>query len=403
MGSSLRRLAPPMMFALGLAAMFAAERGLWANLTLATLLAAWIWAAIFAYGDRKRQRAPQPRTFAETEAQAREQRRLTAYLNLSPAPLLMLDGDGRLNAVNRAARRLFACHDRIPDPPDGLLDAIDAAKPGRSASVMLDLNGETRAFALATGDLVVGGEGLRIAALVDIDAELRAAEASALRDLLQVLSHEIMNALTPIASLGRTAADMLAEREDAELDAARDAVETVARRAEGLERFTASYRDLARLPPPVLGRVMVRPLFEDLARMFAARWPKATLTVAVERASATLLADADQLHAALWALLQNAAEASGGAGQVTIEAESVPGGLAIMVADDGPGVAAHARDDIFRPFFTTKASGSGVGLALVRQIMHAHQGTARLIEAPRGAAFLLELPSDPTVTIRQAG
>lgn len=137
--------------------------------------------------------------------------------------------------------------------------------------------------------------------------------------------------------------------------------------------------------------------------MFAARWPKATLTVAVERAPATLLADADQLHAALWALLQNAAEAGGGAGQVTIEAESVPGGLAIMVADDGPGVAAHARDDIFRPFFTTKASGSGVGLALVRQIMHAHQGTARLIEAPRGAAFLLELPSDPTVTIRQAG
>ena len=77
MGSSLRRLAPPMMFALGLAAMFAAERGLWANLTLATLLAAWIWAAIFAYGDRKRQRPPQPRTFAETEAQAREQRRLS--------------------------------------------------------------------------------------------------------------------------------------------------------------------------------------------------------------------------------------------------------------------------------------------------------------------------------------
>jgi signal transduction histidine kinase len=388
----LSHLAPLLLlFLLGTAALFAAERRLWANVTLALLLALWLCAAILLRARRDANVPPPPALPPHLAEQAREQRRLTAYLNLSPAPLVTLDGDGRLYAVNRAARRLFACEDRVPGPPAGLAEAIAAAAPGRSASVRLDLGGEGRAFALATADLAGGGIGQRIAALVDIDAELRAAEASALRDLLQVLSHEIMNALTPIASLGRTAAEMLADTADPALDPARDAVETVARRAEGLQRFTTAYRDLARLPPPRLARVPLRPLAADLARMFAARWPDVALTLDLDRAPATVEGDADQLHAALWALLQNAAEA--GAGAVTLEAAATPAGVALAIADDGPGVPPENRDAIFRSFFSTKNEGNGVGLALVRQILHAHHGTATLRDTPAGAAFLLEWPS----------
>src|SRR5690242_9944341 len=234
--SSLSRLAgPALLFALGAGAMFAGLHGLWANLVLAVLLAVWTLAAILVGAARNRRPLPSARLPAHLEAQAREQRRLTAYLNLSPAPLVTLDSERRLVAVNRAARRLFGCEDRVPDPPDHLVAAIALAAPGRSASVQMTAQGEQRTFALATADLAAGGAGLRIAAMVDIGAELRAAEAGALRDLLSVLSHEIMNALTPIASLGRTAADMLAEREEAGLAPVHDAVETVARRAEGLQ------------------------------------------------------------------------------------------------------------------------------------------------------------------------
>jgi signal transduction histidine kinase len=390
-----RLAAPALLFALGAAAMFAGLHQLWANLVLALLLGAWCLAAMAVVAHRDARRPPAPTWPRQFETQAREHRRLTAYLNLSPAPLLTLDADRRLVAVNRAARRLFACEDRISDPPADLLDAIALAVPGRSARVSLEVAGEKRAFALATADLAGGGAGLRIAALVDIDAELRAAEASALRDLLSVLSHEIMNALTPIASLGRTAADMLAERPEPALDPARDAVETVARRAEGLQRFTTAYRDLARLPPPDLARVPLRPLLDDLARMFAARWPKLDLVRDDAAAPATVRADADQLHAALWALLQNAAEAVVGVEnpQVTLGCRAATEGVAFIVADIGPGVPTSERDAIFRPFHTSKPAGSGVGLALVRQIAHAHHGAVTLDDTASGARFVMTLPA----------
>lgn len=396
MGSRLRRLVgPAVLFGLGAAAMFAGERGLWANVVLAVLLGAWTLAAIAVRGTRDARTPSQPVLPRQLEAQIREQRQLTAYLNLSPAPLLTLDPDLRLVAVNRAARRLFGCEDRVPDPPPELVEAIAAAVPGRSAGVRIELGGDARAFALAIADLAGGGAGLRIAALVDIDAELRAAEASALRDLLSVLSHEIMNALTPIASLGRTAAEMLAERPEPALEPARDAVETVARRAEGLQRFTTAYRDLARLPPPDVERVPVRPLLDDLARMFTARWPNLELVRDETGAPAMLRADADQLHAALWALLQNAAEAVADLEkvQVTLGCRAATEGVAFIVADTGPGVPASEREAIFQPFHTSKPAGSGVGLALVRQIAHAHHGAVTLDDTAAGARFVMTLPA----------
>ncbi|MGN6277995.1 MAG: sensor histidine kinase [Sphingomonas sp.] len=395
MGSSLTRLTGPLfLFVLGAAAMFAALHALWANVVLAVLLALWTLAALAMRAYRDANTPPPPGLPRHLEAQAREQRRLTAYLNLSPAPLLTLDADRRLVAVNRAARRLFACEDRVPDAPAELIEAIALATPGRSASIRLPPPGEPRAFALATADLAGGGAGLRIAALVDIDAELRAAEAGALRDLLSVLSHEIMNALTPIASLGRTAADMLADH-GAALEPVHDAVETVARRAEGLQRFTTAYRDLARLPPPELARLPVKPLLDDLARMFAARWPALPLTRDDVSAPATIRADADQLHAALWALLQNAAEAvvTLDAPHVTLACRAVTEGIAFTVADNGPGVPASEHEAIFRPFHTSKPAGSGVGLALVRQIANAHHGAVLLDGDATGARFVVTLPN----------
>jgi len=375
------------IFLLGGGALFAAERHLWANTALALLLALWL-AAASLLRTRRRETTPPPPATTWTTERAREQRRLVAYLDLSPAPLVTLDGEDRLYAVNRAARRLFGCDDRVPDPPAGLVAAIAGAAPGRSASIRLTLAGETRDLALAIADLAQAGTGLRIAALVDIGAELRAAEASVLRELLQVLSHEIMNALTPIASLGRTAADMLAEH--GELADVHDAVETVARRAEGLERFTTAYRDLARLPPPAVRRLDLRLVIGDIARMATARWPALAMAVDTDRAPATIAADPDQLHAALWAIVQNAAEA--GAEAVRITASATPMGTAIAVADDGAGIPEAEREAVFRPFFTTKSTGSGVGLALVRQIAHGHQGSASLDSGSSGTIVTIELP-----------
>lgn len=321
---------------------------------------------------------------------AHRERRLTALLDLSPAPIVTLDGEGRLHAINRAARRLFGASDLIADPPALLAEAIgDAA--GRAATVAIG----GRSYALTTSDFALGGAQSRLAALIDIDAELKAAEAATLRDLVQVLSHEIVNALTPIASLSRTAADML-EDEAPALPALRDAVGTVARRAAGLQRFGEAYRSLARLPAPAFAPLDLRAVAADLARLFATRWPDLPLSFE-DGAPIRLQGDADQLSAALWALLQNAAEAvgAGGAGRAGLSLSRDERAAQWQVWDNGPGVASGDRAAIFRPFFTTKPQGSGVGLALARQILLAHGGDLALVEGEGGARFEATLPIVP--------
>ncbi|PVX30327.1 sensor histidine kinase [Sphingomonas pokkalii] len=365
----------------GGAFMAAWSAGMYASALVAVLAA--LWGLVTGIVEARRpQLAPVAAPLTASDPAHRE-RRLTALLDLSPAPIVTLDGEGRLYAINRPARRLFGAADLVVDPPPLLVEAIgDAA--GRPATVAIG----GRSYALTTSDFAHGGAQSRLAALIDIDAELKAAEAATLRDLVQVLSHEIVNALTPIASLSRTAADMLDDANPA-LPALRDAVGTVARRAAGLQRFGESYRAMARLPVPRLQPVPASELAADLARLFATRWPELPLQVDVHGVP-FLRADPDQVSAALWALLQNAAEAVGNdaEGAVSLRIDVAEGQALFRVADNGRGIDAADREAIFRPFFTTKPEGTGVGLALARQIFLAHGGDLRLDGDGTGASFL---------------
>lgn len=359
----------------------ATVHGLYATAVLAALIALWTAALDLADTTLAVPIPPPPSPASPGEE---EHRRLTAYLDLSPAPLVALD-DGRLRVVNRAARRLLAASDLVPDPPPALLAALADTRPGRTATIDLHDDGEARSFALATGDLALSGRMLRIGALIDIDAELKAAEATALRELVQVLSHEIVNALTPIASLADTAVAMLDDPEPPLLQV-REAIETVARRAASLHRFGESYRALARLPQPAPQRIAVAPFAADLERLFATRWPAIMLAVETRESPVHLFADPDQMTAALWAVLQNAAEALRDTpdARIGLAVRALVGRTMIAIVDNGPGIAATDEPDIFRPFFTTKAEGTGVGLSLARQIFRGHGGDLVLASSDPG-------------------
>ncbi len=369
----------------------AAMCGLYATALLAALIAVWI-AALDLVDTRPRQPLPPPLpTVSDREE---ERRRLNAYLDLSPAPLVALD-DGRLHVVNRAARRLLGASDLVVEPPEGLVAALADTRPGRTATIEIGHDGDVRSFALATGDLALAGRMTRIGALIDIDAELKAAEAAALRELVQVLSHEIVNALTPIASLAETAVAMLDDPEPA-LPRVRDAIETVARRAASLHRFGESYRALAKLPAPSVERISLAGFVSDLTALFTTRWPTITFTTDLLDAPAYLLADPDQLTAALWAVLQNAAEALHDLpnARVTLTISALVGQTQFTMTDTGPGIPAADRADIFRPFFTTKTEGTGVGLALARQIFRGHNGDLGLAHSlPGRTRFEGTIPS----------
>jgi len=236
--------------------------------------------------------------------------------------------------------------------------------------------------------------------LQDIQTELDATEAEAWQDLVRVLTHEIMNSITPVTSLAATAAELTdgvrkrAGRDEAlaeDLEDLHDAVTTVARRADSLNQFVESYRQITRLAPPEKKRVSVAGLLESAAKLARAEWGEqgARLDVEIEPPGLDVNADPDLLEPVLLNLLRNAWQATDGidAPGVRLTARlNRRGRVVIEVTDNGPGVPEDLRTRVFVPFFTTKPGGSGVGLALARQVMTAHGGFIRVDDAPGGGA-----------------
>ena len=338
-----------------------------------------------------------------------ETRGLRALIEHIPVPLLTLHSDNAITLQNNAARRLFgAAHlTQLRDLQQfgaGFHDAVAEAVPGARELVTFAVDGIDYQLTLATTEIVIAGESDRLISLQDIQTELDLTEAQAWQDLVRVLTHEIMNSITPVTSLAATAehlvADALEKIDDeqalrADLGDLRDAVATVARRSDSLTQFVNSYRQLTRLAPPEKKRVAIADLFETVATLAHAEWQdeRVNLQTTIDPSGLDVYIDRDLLEPVLLNLLRNAWQAT----QATTEPEislsarlNRRGNAVIEVSDNGPGVAADIATRIFVPFFTTKQSGSGVGLALARQVMTAHGGFIRLAEAGGpGATFTL--------------
>jgi signal transduction histidine kinase len=165
-----------------------------------------------------------------------------------------------------------------------------------------------------------------------------------------------------------------------------------------LQRFTEAYRELARLPAPRLAPVPPSRAADDLARLFAGRWPQVALDVRIEDGPDWPL-DRDQLHQALWAVLQNAAEAAtadrGPDARVALTIRYAGTEMVAEVQDNGGGVTPDDAARIFRPFHTTKPEGTGIGLSLARHIALAHGGSLVLLPV-RPTTFRFAVPSPIT-------
>ncbi len=274
-----------------------------------------------------------------------------------------------------------------------LVSAVLGAVPGIRQTLTLDLTGSPRAYALTVAEVVSEGDLVRIVALVDIQAEVQAAEAAALRELMQVLSHEIMNSLTPVTSMAQSTEALLSEvlSEEPALTEARAAVASMARRSEGLMRFVEAYRELARMPTPRPAEVDVTEFVQDLARLFRSRWGDAVI-LETQASEISAVFDRDLLLHAMLNILTNAAEAAASSPhpRVRLRVEATAEGrLSLTVSDNGGGVDLPDPSVIFRPFFTTKPTGSGVGLSIARHVALGHGGEVSAANAPPGASITM--------------
>lgn len=349
------------------------QQGLWGLLTGAALAAVWIgclnWSAVIGSPSL-------PHSPAVATPETSSSPILGVLLDAAPTPLVAIERNAA-RALNRAARALFATDASILPAPAALLETGTHY-----------LRYEGRNWRIDRVEVSDASGARTVAALIDIEQEERAAEARATAELIQVLGHELLNGLAPIVSLAESGL-AAAERDPVLL---REILGTLARRAEGLQRFTETYRALARLPEPLPSLVPLDELADDLARLFAGRWPGVALTVDVPDGLSWSL-DRDQASQAVWALLQNAAEAVAEARdpRVTLRGRLAGGGFAIEVQDSGGGIPPDLALHIFRPFHTTKPQGTGIGLSLARQIAHAHGGTLTL-ESTAETTFRLFVP-----------
>jgi signal transduction histidine kinase len=238
------------------------------------------------------------------------------------------------------------------------------------------------------------GGTVRAVAVQVIQSELNAVELAAQSDLIRVLTHEIMNSMTPVTSLAHTAVQLMATAGDAEVVVdARAAVETLARRADGVMNFVESYRELSRRPQIRRRGFAVLAWARELEAVFRATdaGKGIAFSLTVEPDDLVIEADPDLLSQVLINLLRNGAEAAAGHQDdpaVSLSFTRTRGGRTqIEIADNGPGVPDELAQDVFLPFFTTKPKGSGVGLSLARQLVLAHHGSINLEVSPEGGAL----------------
>ena len=333
----------------------------------------------------------------EQQALADNALALETRLEHAPIALFRIEQDDAVAPLNANARRLVA-PGRASDPA-GLYRLLRAQPVDQRSMIVFDTERGVERALVAVSLLTMHGKPQRLAALMPVETELEAEALKAWRQLVHVLTHEIMNSLTPVASLSRTAWELLDElRPDLPAGASADlltALDAISRRADSLVSFVASYRSLSNVPAARAERLRLGELFERLALLVGPGWRErgGRAVFSVEPATLELMADAGQLEQALLNLLKNAAEATNGlaAPEALVTAHLGRGGrLRIEVGDNGPGVPDALVAHIFTPFFTTKKQGGGIGLAMVRQLIHGNGGTVRYAKSvSAGARFVI--------------
>jgi signal transduction histidine kinase len=326
-----------------------------------------------------------------------EVRYLSAIIDDAPSALLAVEGDGRVEALNKAARQLFARQplSRVPDlealGPE--LGAAARLPPGSRKITRLVIDGVPQKAIFASAQVARLDKPVTVMSILPVQSELGALEVAAQADLVRVLTHEIMNSLTPVTSLARTGADLVASaaKGNDSLGDAKSATETVARRAEGILRFVESYREFAQAPDVHRRPFKAKPWAEEIMRLALANAEGRDIDARVEVVPASLSVDGDPelLSQAVLNLLRNAlravAEVDSPVVSLALSREAA-GRFRIEVRDNGSGIPEDRREDIFLPFYTTHKGGSGVGLSFSKQVALAHGGSIAALPALEGGA-----------------
>lgn len=389
----------------------------------ARAMAQFIWAVRYseflsapAEGDEGGEKLP-PELWKEMQEALEQYRRhlqqkesrlqyFQALANHIDNAILVYTPNGTMEWMNEAARRLISAHTddialKAPKRIDDLRTfhpelpgKLYQLKAGDLSVLQLNRKDENIQLALSGMEFTIQGRQLLIASMKNIYSALDSRETEAWQKLIRVLTHEIMNSITPIISLTELLSKQIEELNGDEESKAdiRQMLQTIHRRGNGLVHFVGNYREVSRLPQPLLNIHTAQDILQDTLQLM--QGDRNDLRLSLPRTPLRMLADKDQIAQILINLIKNAREND--AKHITLSAGITSSNHPYLrVTDDGTGIEPDVLERIFVPFFTTKPTGSGIGLTISRQIMYRHNGNITVSSQPgEGSSFTLVFPGN---------
>lgn len=328
---------------------------------------------------------------AKARRQAVEQEKYYALILESiGGGVAVADQAGYVYLVNGAALHLFGLGrlthlKQLSALDERFAQELIHARPGARLNVCYNNERGTADLAVNVSGVTLRGKTLRILTVSDIGGELDQKEIESWIRLIRVLTHEIMNNITPIVSLSDTLVTLIGKDEES----MRSGLETIRSTGKSLMDFVESYRKFTRIPIPQRQAFYIEPLLQRIARLGGSN-----ISVAVAPKDLMLYGDENLLAQVLLNLVKNSTETLSGRsdGEIRLSARETAGQkIVLTVSDNGPGISPEVAEQIFVPFFTTKENGSGIGLSISKQIVRMHGGHIRLKPSGGGPGATFEL------------
>lgn len=317
--------------------------------------------------------------------------------------LMAYTSEGEVELLNIAAKRLLRVNTvkniaELSSVNISLVEALEKIRSGDKILVKYADNNDLLQLSIYATEFKMRDKHYTLVSISNIQKELEEQQMEAWRNLIRVLTHEIMNSVTPIISLSSTANALVEDldhekhrQESDPLDDIKGALTTITKRSTGLLHFVDDYRNLSRIPTPTFSVVSIASVFQRLQQMFSeqAQGKKIEFITSVSPVDLEVTTDPELLEQVLINLVLNSMKALAGATSPRVRLVSMidkNGNAIIQVVDNGHGIPEELYDKIFIPFFTTRKEGSGIGLSISQQIVRVLGGSIGVSTTPGGGA-----------------
>ncbi len=335
---------------------------------------------------------------------------LNQLVNQIEFGIITFDEQENIELINKQACDLLSIPKvghwkNLKNPNLRILYRLLQLEDGKNQLIENRIANQDRYFSVSVTTITIRDQHFKIVSFQDIRSEIQQKEIEAWHKLIRILTHEIMNSVTPLVSLTETIQMILLNDEtgkvrsltqlnDENIEDVSQAVETIRDRGEGILKFVQDYRKLTRIPKPEIEKVEVQTMISEVTRLMQSDMERNGVGIISNTEQDSLSIDPNLIQQVMINLLKNAKEALIDTEKpvISIESEKTPEFFKLHINDNGPGIPVDRIDRIFVPFYTTKPEGSGIGLSVSRQILNLHGGFLEVHSEPGDTTFTMAFP-----------